>query len=121
MKTDEAFCIFDWGQKIPPQKFRQSQNTNFRKAGMSVLVGSFVWKNQPMTTLVTDSACMPSFNTESNILALTNASQTDLDSLSGSEIIIKQFKEDHKHIKKLHKRTDNAGNFPHLQHQKLRR
>ena len=54
---------------------------------------------------------MPSFNTESYILALTNASQTDLDSLSGSEIIIKQFKEDHKHTKQLHKRTDNAGNF----------
>ena len=64
-----------------------------------------------MTTSATDSACMPSFNTESYIPALTNASQTDLDSLSGSEIIIKQFKEDHKHIKKLHKRTDNAGNF----------
>ena len=37
--------------------------------------------------------------------------KTDLDSLTGSEIIIKQFKKDHKHIKKLHKRTDNAGNF----------
>ena len=78
---------------------------------MSVLFGSFVWKNQPMTTSGTDSACMASFNTESYILALTNAPQTDLDSLSGSEIIIKQFKEDHKHVKNLNKRTDNAGNF----------
>ena len=111
MKTDEAFCTFDWGQKILPQEFRESQNTYFGKAGMSVLVSSFVWKNPTMTTSATDSACMPSFNTESYILALTNASQTDLDSLSGSEIIIKQFKEYHKHIKKLYKRTDNADNF----------
>ena len=78
---------------------------------MSALVSSFVWNSQPMTTSATDPACMPSFNTESYILILTNASQTDLDSLSGSEIIIKQFKEDHKHVKKLHKRTDNVGNF----------
>ena len=111
MKTDEAFCIFDWGQEILPQEFRERQNAYFEKAGMSVLVGSFVWKNQPMTTSATDPACMPSFNSESYILALTNASQTELDSLSGSEIIIKQFKEDHKHVKNLHKRTDNAGSF----------
>ena len=89
MKTDEAFCTFDWSQKILPQEFRERQNTYFGRAGMSVLVGSFVWKNPTMTTSATDSACMPSFNTESYILALTNASQTDLDSLSGSEIIIK--------------------------------
>ena len=78
---------------------------------MSVLVCSFVWKNQPTTTSTTGSTCMSSFNTEPYILALTNASQTDLDSPSGSEVIIKQFKEDHKHIKELHKWTDNAGNF----------
>ena len=45
------------------------------------------------------------------MLALTNAAQTDLDSLSASDIILKQFKEDHAHIKRLHKRRDNAGNF----------
>jgi hypothetical protein len=34
-----------------------------------------------------------------------------LDSLSAAEIITKQFNADHPHVKKLHKRTDNATNF----------
>ena len=89
MKTDEAFCIFDRGQKILPQEFRESQNACFGKAGISVLVGSFVWKNQPTTTSATGSTWISSFNTEPYILALANASQTDLDSLSRSEITIK--------------------------------
>ncbi|CAF4181776.1 unnamed protein product [Rotaria magnacalcarata] len=111
MQDDEAFCTFDWGQKILPQEFRESQNTYFGKKGMSVLIGSFVWKNSSKAAATTTSNSTTAFNTESYILTLTNASQTDLDSLSGSEIIIKQLKEDHKHIIKLHKRTDNAGNF----------
>ncbi|CAF2080769.1 unnamed protein product, partial [Rotaria magnacalcarata] len=41
MKSDEAFCTFDWGQKILPQEYRESQSTYFGKKGMSVLVGSF--------------------------------------------------------------------------------
>ena len=31
--------------------------------------------------------------------------------LSAGEIIIKQLKTDHPHMKRLHKGTDNAGNF----------
>lgn len=45
------------------------------------------------------------------ILALTDAHQTELDTLSAGEIISKQFTADYPHIKKLHKRTDNASNF----------
>lgn len=111
MKSDEAFCTFDWGQKILPQEYREKQSAYFGKKGMSVLVGSFVWKNSTTKDVVSSSASISSLSTESYILALTNAAQTDLDSLSASEIILKQFKEDHGHIKQLHKRTDNAGNF----------
>ena len=111
MKSDEAFCTFDWGQKILPHEFREKQSTYFGKKGMSVLVGSFVWKNSTATAAGSSFTSTLSLCTESYILALTNAAQTDLDSLSASEIILKQFKEDHAHIKKLHKRTDNAGNF----------
>ena len=78
---------------------------------MSVLVGSFVWKNSTATAAGSSFTSTLSLCTESYIPALTNAAQTDLDSLSASEIILKQFKEDHAHIKKLHMRTDNAGNF----------
>ena len=82
---------------------------------MSVLVGSFVWKNPlllPATTITnTITVSAPTFSTESYILAFTNAAQTELDSLSAGEIITKQFKVDHPRISKLHKRTDNAGNF----------
>jgi len=113
MKDDEAFCTFDWGQKILPQEYRESQSTYFGKKGMSVLVGSFVWKkaltNAGATTTTTTTK--PAFHTKSYILALTNAAQTDLDSLSAYEIILKQFQNDNPDVKKLHKRTDNAGNF----------
>ena len=78
---------------------------------MYVLVGSFLWKNSTADTVVSGAACSPPMHTESYTLALTSAAQTDLDTLSASEIILKQFTEDHPHIKKLHKRTDNAGNF----------
>ena len=115
MTMDEAFCTCDWGQKILPQEYRESQKKYFGKKGMSVFVGSFVWKSIPASNLVDNVAINTtstrSFSTESYILALTNASQTEIDTLSAGEIILKQFHTDYPHIKKLHKRTDNAGNF----------
>jgi len=116
MGIDEAFCTFDWGQKILPQEYRESQKKYFGKKGMSIFVGSFVWKNSSSSIDIniggtTDESSKPVFSTASYILALTNASQTELDTLSAGEIILKQFKNDYSHIKKLHKRTDNASNF----------
>ncbi|CAF1620938.1 unnamed protein product [Adineta ricciae] len=115
MEEDEAFCTFDWGQKILPQKHREPQSAYFGKKGMSVLMGSFVWKDQ-VTRLASESTTttnlsLPTYSTDSYIVAITGAAQTELDTLSAGEIITKQFKTDHPHIKKLHKRTDNAGNF----------
>ena len=85
------------------------------KKGMSVLVGSFVWKDQvprlASTSTTTTSISPPTYSTESYIVVITDAAQTELDTLSAGEIITKQFKTDHPHVKKLHKRTDNAGNF----------
>ena len=115
MDNDEAFCTFDWGQKILPQKYRESQSTYFGKKGMSVLVGSFVWKNHAprLARKSTTTTSLPplTYSTELYIVAISDAAQTELDTLSASEIIAKQFKIDHPHIKKLHKRSDNAGNF----------
>ena len=91
MKNDEAFCTFDSGQKVFPQEFRESQNRYFAKKGMSVLVGSFVSKTSTKNAIVSGPNS-PEYYTEFCILALSNASQTDLDSLSGSELIIKEFK-----------------------------
>jgi len=45
------------------------------------------------------------------MVALTSATQTELDSLSATEIITKQFNTDHPHVTKLHKRTDNDSKF----------
>ena len=81
---------------------------------MLVLVGSFVWKDSMpslATTMTTITTFSPTFSTESYILAVTNAVQTELDSLSEGESITRQFKVDHPHILKLHKRTDNAEKF----------
>ncbi|CAF5030953.1 unnamed protein product, partial [Rotaria sp. Silwood1] len=115
MDDDEAFCTFDWGQKILPQEHREAQSAYFGKKGMSVLVGSFVWKDSAQrlasTATTTTSLSSRTYSTESYIVAITNAAQTELDTLSAGEIITKQFKIDYPHIKKLHKRTDNAGNF----------
>lgn len=83
---------------------------------MSVLAGSFVWKDPQQPSLATAATTTttfptPTYSTKSYIAAFTNATQTELDTLSASEIITKQFKADYPHVKKLHKRTDNPGNF----------
>ena len=83
---------------------------------MSVFVGSFVWKEGSPSAVIdiaetTNNSSVPVFPTASYILALTNASQTEIDTLSAGEIVLKQFKDDYWHIKRLHKRTDNASNF----------
>ena len=115
MGNDEAFCTFDWGQKIVPQEHREAQSTYFGERGMSLLVSSFVWKDQSpvlsATPATTTSLPAPIFATQSYIVALTDAAQTELDTLSAGEIITKQFKAEYPHIAKLHKRTDHAGNF----------
>ena len=116
MGINEAFCTFDWGQKILPQEYRESQKKYFGKKGMSILVGSFVWKEGSPSVVIdvaanTSNSSASIFSTASYILAITNASQTEIDTLSAGEIILKQFKDDYSHIEKLHKRTDNASNF----------
>ena len=62
MGQDEAFCTFDWGQKILPQEYREIQSTYFGKRGMSVLVGSFVRKD-PLSTLATTMTIATTFST----------------------------------------------------------
>ncbi|CAF3392155.1 unnamed protein product [Rotaria sp. Silwood2] len=115
MGTDEAFSNFDWSQKILRREYRESQKKYFGKKGMSVFIGSFVSKNNLLSSSVTDSAIATSstytFSTQSYVVALTNAAQTEIDTLNTGEIILEQFRADYPHIKKLHKRTDNAGNF----------
>ena len=116
MDDDEAFSTFDWSQKVVPQEYREAQHNYYGKSGMSIFVGSFVWKDQQpvQATRVTTASLPPSaptYSTASYIVTLNHSTQTELDSLSASEIIMKQFKADHPHIKKLHKRTDNARIF----------
>jgi hypothetical protein len=115
MGPDEAFATFDWAQKILPQEYREPQSKYYGKSGMSVLIGSFVWKDPrpPLATTASNTTVpsTPTYSTASYMVALTNAAQTELDTLSAAEIITKQFNTDHPHVKKLHKRTDNASNF----------
>ena len=115
MNQDEAFCMFDWGQKFLPQEYREAQSTHFGKRSMLVLVGSFVCKDSmpPLATTMTPITTFSpnTFSTESYILAFTSAVQRGLDSLSAGEIITKQLKAYHPHILKMHKRTDNAEKF----------
>ena len=116
MEIDEAFCTFDWGQKILPQEYRESRKKYFGKKGMSVFVGSFAWKEgSPFAVIdiaeTTNNSSVSVFSTASYVLALTKASQIEIDTLSAEEIVLKQFKDDYWHIKRLRKRTDNVSNF----------
>ena len=115
MEIDEVFGTFEWGQKILPQEYRESQKKCFEKKGMSVFIGSFVWKGSLSSPTANASAATTSsaysFFTQSHIVAITNATQTEIDTLSVGELILQQFQADCPHLKKLHKHTDNAGNF----------
>ncbi|CAF3865475.1 unnamed protein product [Rotaria magnacalcarata] len=113
MGTDEVFGTFDWGQKILPQEYRESQKKYFGKKGMSVFIGLFVWKDVSSSTVtasVTTSSAY-TFSTQSYIVAITNAAQTEIDTLSAGELVLQQFQADYPQIKKLHKRTDNGTSF----------
>ena len=92
MEIDEAFGTFDWDQKILPQEYRELQKKYFGKKGMSVFIGSFVWKDSLSSPTVNASAAPTSsaygFFTQSYIVAVTNATQTDIDTLSASELIL---------------------------------
>lgn len=47
MDGTTAFLTVDWSQKILPQQFREGQSAYFGKSGMSLLVGSFAFKEPP--------------------------------------------------------------------------
>lgn len=47
MDEATAFLTVDWSQKILPQQFREGQSSYFGKKGMSLLVGSFIFKQPP--------------------------------------------------------------------------
>ncbi|CAF4362249.1 unnamed protein product, partial [Rotaria sp. Silwood2] len=118
MRFNEVFATFDWAQKVLPQEHREGQSSYFGKSGMSLLIGSFLWKEKSIAS----SNCEVSndnlgtsnnaiFHTQSYILALTTAAQSELDTLSASEIILRQFMEDNPFMDAIYKRTDNASNF----------
>jgi hypothetical protein len=44
MDETTAFLTVEWSQKILPQRFRERQSSYFGKKGMSLLVGSFLFK-----------------------------------------------------------------------------
>lgn len=44
MDQSTALLTIDWSQKILPQQYREGQSSYFGKKGMSLLVGSFLFK-----------------------------------------------------------------------------
>ncbi|CAF4154958.1 unnamed protein product, partial [Rotaria sordida] len=99
MDDTTALLTVDWSQKVLPQRFREGQSSYFGKKGMSILVGSFAFKEPSTTTTVT----------KTYMLAFTQCSQTEYDTLSGAQVILEQFHHDYPHITKLIKRSDNAS------------
>jgi hypothetical protein len=95
------------------------QGTYFgSEKGMSLLVNSYVWKDQASvlstTSAKTTSLSAPTFSSQPCITTLTDAAQTELSSLRPGEIIIKQFETEYHPIKKVQMHTDNGDNFsPH--------
>ena len=92
MGTDEAFGTFGWGQKILSQEYRESQKKYFGKKGMSVFIGSFVWKSDSTSPTVNASTrttlAAYTISTQSYIIAITNATQTEIDTLSVGAFVL---------------------------------
>ncbi|CAF1533772.1 unnamed protein product [Rotaria sordida] len=65
MDETTAFLTVDWSQKILPQQFREGQTAYFGKKGMSLLVGSFVFKDPSHDKLIS----------KTYMVALTKCSQ----------------------------------------------
>ncbi|CAF3891598.1 unnamed protein product, partial [Rotaria sp. Silwood1] len=138
LSSDSTFAIFDWGQKIIPQRYREPQRdkpNNDSTATLNDLTTTF---NHLTTSFNNSTASFnnsaasfnnstASFNNstatfnnstatiaDSNyipttyIVALTFANQNDLDTVSATQLIIEKFYEDHSHIKYVFKRSDNA-------------
>ena len=82
---------------------------------MPIFIGSFVWKrDSPSPTvnaLTRTTSTAHTISIQSHTIEITNATQTEIDTLSGDEFILQQFQADYPHLKKEHKRTDNVGNF----------
>ena len=105
MPLNEAFATFDWAQKVLPQGHREGQSRYFGKSGMSLLIGSFLWKAKNIASskheVANDDSGISNnsvFRTQTYIPALTTATQSELDTLSANELILKQFKEDNPFI-----------------------
>ena len=105
MPFNEAFATFDWAQKVLPQEHRAGQSRYFGKSGMSLLIGSFLWKAKNIASsnheVANDDSGISNnsvFRMKTYILALTTATQSELDTLSANELILKQFMEDNSFI-----------------------
>ncbi|CAF4591160.1 unnamed protein product [Rotaria sp. Silwood2] len=99
MDETTAFLTVDWSQKILPQQFREGQTAYFGKKGMSLLVGSFVFKDPSHDKLIS----------KTYMVALTKCSQSEFETLCAAQLILEQFHQEHPHITKLIKRSDNAS------------
>lgn len=105
MNEFTAFLTIDWAQKILPQEFREGQSSYYGKKGMSVLVGSFLFKMPSESKLLNKKIHYFSRNivaymiadklvTKNYMLAVTSCSQSEIDTLSCGQIILKQFNHD---------------------------
>ncbi|CAF4613272.1 unnamed protein product [Rotaria socialis] len=99
MDATTAFLTVDWSQKILPQQFKEGQSSYFGKRGMSLLVGSFAFKEALSTETIS----------KTYMLALTSCCQNEHTTLCAAQIILQQFHHDYPHIVKLIKRSDNAS------------
>ena len=92
MEIDEAFGTFDWDQKILPQEYRELQKKYFGKKGMSVFIGSFVWKDSLLSSTVNASAAPTSsaYGLFYTVLYCCNNKRysEDINTLSAGELIL---------------------------------
>jgi hypothetical protein len=98
LTPDSAFAVFDWGQKIIPHAYRESQKDYYGKKVLSILIGSFFIRNTQTSTIpessnatTTSSITNVNYRTSTYIIALTHANQNDLDTLSATQLILAQF------------------------------
>ncbi|CAF3032107.1 unnamed protein product [Rotaria sp. Silwood2] len=88
MDETTAFLTVDWSQKILPQQFREGQTAYFGKKGMSLLVGSFVFKDPSHDKLIS----------KTYMVALTKCSQSEFETFCAAQLILEQFHQEHPHM-----------------------
>lgn len=95
--SSKAFWIADWGQKVLPQRHRESMLQYFARAGMSIHGDCFLTYENSKWEISTYVSC------------IDKCEQTMKDVICVSDNVLAELAKDKPHIKSLYRKSDRAG------------